>query len=147
MSMPLPPVVKELLDSPCMAHLATIMPDGSPQSSPVAVITDGDHILVSSAKHTVKARNMIRDPRVAISMTHSENPWFSLRLRGRVIEIKEDIKTEDGPRHLLDVMTEKYGRITPPENYADRLRFRIEITSGSGLNSPGPERVPSNETH
>jgi PPOX class probable F420-dependent enzyme len=124
-----------------MAHLATIMPDGSPQNSAVAVIVDGDHILVSSAKHTVKARNMIRDPRVAISMTHSDNPWFSLHLRGRVIEVTEDIKTEDGPRHLLEDMSAKYGRITPPSNFANRLRFRIEITSGSGFNSPGPERA------
>jgi PPOX class probable F420-dependent enzyme len=125
-----------------MAHLATIMPDGSPQVTAVAVVTDGDHILVSTTKHMVKTRNMIRDPRVAISMTHGENPWFSLHIRGRVIEIRDDIKREGGPRHLLDVMSDKHGRKAPPEAYADRLAIRIEMTSGSGRNSTGPERAP-----
>jgi PPOX class probable F420-dependent enzyme len=117
-----------------MAHLATTMPDGSPQVTPVAVIVVGDQIHVSSTRHTVKAKNMMRDPRVALSMTSAENPWFSGHVRGRVVEI-----TEEGARELLDAMSAKHGRKVPPSNYADRLVFKIEAISAFGRNSPGPE--------
>jgi predicted pyridoxine 5'-phosphate oxidase superfamily flavin-nucleotide-binding protein len=57
--------VKRLLEAPNFAHLATLMPDGSPQVSTVWVDYDGKHILVNTAEARQKPRNVRRDPRVA----------------------------------------------------------------------------------
>ena len=71
----LPENVKQLLDRRNFAHLATLMPDGSPLSTPVWVGREGDHILVGTGGSSLKARNTKRDPRVAISMIHFDDPY------------------------------------------------------------------------
>ena len=58
---------KQLLDGANFAHLATLMPDGSPQSVPVWVGREGDRIVICTGENSLKARNTARDPRVAIS--------------------------------------------------------------------------------
>ena len=60
--------VRKLIDGPNFAHLATIMPDGSPQSAPVWVTREGDLILVGTGEGSLKAKNTRRDPRVALSV-------------------------------------------------------------------------------
>ncbi len=57
--------IRALLDGPNFAHLATLMPDGSPQSAPVWVGRDGDRILICTGEGSLKAKNTRRDPRVA----------------------------------------------------------------------------------
>ena len=61
MAMALSEDVKKLIDGPNFAHLATIMPDGSPQSAPVWVTREGDRILVGTSEGSLKARNTRRD--------------------------------------------------------------------------------------
>lgn len=76
--------VRALFDGANYAHLATLMPDGSPHS--VAVWTglkDGRPVFFTQPI-TQKARNLERDPRVAISITDHDNPYRSARVRGRV---------------------------------------------------------------
>ena len=60
--------IKALLDRPNFVHLATLMADGSPQSVPVWVGREGDHILICTGEGSLKARNTLRDPRVALSV-------------------------------------------------------------------------------
>jgi len=60
--------VRKLLESPNFANLATLMPDGSPQVTPVWVDYDGTHILVNTAEGRQKPRNVRRDPRVALEV-------------------------------------------------------------------------------
>ncbi len=84
-------------------HLATRMPDGSPQVSPVWVDTEGDQILINSAKGRLKDRNIRADPRVGISVTDPDNPYRSLMIRGRVVKI-----TEEGADEHIDKMAKKY---------------------------------------
>ena len=64
MSTPLSNEIRALLDAPNFAHLATLMPDSSPQSAPVWVGREGDHILICTAEASLKAKNPRRDPRV-----------------------------------------------------------------------------------
>jgi nitroimidazol reductase NimA-like FMN-containing flavoprotein (pyridoxamine 5'-phosphate oxidase superfamily) len=59
--------IKALLDRPNFVHLATLMADGSPQSVPVWVRREGDHVLICTGDGSLKARNTLRDPRVARS--------------------------------------------------------------------------------
>jgi hypothetical protein len=63
---PLSPDVRALLDEPNFAHLATLMPDGSPQSAPVWVGVEGDSVAVATGEGSLKATNTRRDPRVSL---------------------------------------------------------------------------------
>ncbi|MFB3094076.1 MAG: PPOX class F420-dependent oxidoreductase [Dehalococcoidia bacterium] len=95
--------VKKLFREPNYGHMATLMPDGSPQVSPVWVDVDGDRILVNSAEGRSKPRNVRRDARVAISIYNQENPYSSAFIRGRVVEI-----TQEGADEHIDKLAKKY---------------------------------------
>jgi PPOX class probable F420-dependent enzyme len=82
--------IKTLLDRPNFAHLATLMPDGSPQSAPVWVALEGDRILIGTGEGSLKARNTRRDPRVALSIVDMNDPYSEAQLRGRVVERRPD---------------------------------------------------------
>jgi len=56
---------KKLIDRPNFAHLATLMPDGSPQSVPVWIARQGEHIVVCTGEGSLKGKNTRRDPRLA----------------------------------------------------------------------------------
>ena len=83
----------DILAKQAFAHLCTLMPDGSPQASPVWVDTDGDLVVVNSAAGRVKDRNMRRDGRVALSLTDPENPYRAIMLRGKVADITTSFKS------------------------------------------------------
>jgi PPOX class probable F420-dependent enzyme len=100
---PLSPDVRALLDEPNFAHLATLMPDGSPQSAPVWVGVEGDHVLVATGEGSLKATNTRRDPRVSLSVVAMDNPYREAQLRGRVVERRPDAKFE-----VMDRISRKY---------------------------------------
>ena len=83
MAKPLPPTVRRLLEGKNIAHVATLMRDGSPQVTAVWVDVDGDRILVNTAEGRTKPRNVRRDPRVAISIADAETPEVAAFIRGR----------------------------------------------------------------
>ncbi len=102
--------VKKLFREPNYGHLATLMPDGSPQVSPVWVDMDGNRILVNTAEGRVKPRNVRNDPRVAISIHRQDDPYSSAFIRGRVVEI-----THEGAEEHIDKLAKKYlGQDTYP---------------------------------
>src|SRR3972149_6652316 len=94
--------VKKVFQAANFAHLATLMPDGSPQVTPVWVDIDGDRIVVNTAEGRVKPRNVRRDPRVAVSITKQDNPYAWVVVRGRVVKI-----THDGADELIDKLAKK----------------------------------------
>jgi PPOX class probable F420-dependent enzyme len=95
--------VKKLFEEANVGHLATVMPDGSPQVTPVWVDFDGEHILVNTAEGRQKPRNIRRDPRVAISVTREGSPFTYAQVRGRVVEI-----TNEGAEEHIDRLAKKY---------------------------------------
>lgn len=88
---------------PTFAHLATVMPDGSPQVTPVWFSFDGTHILLNSARGRVKDRNMRARPQVAMSILDPDNAYRYLQIIGRVVEI-----TEEGADAHIDALARKY---------------------------------------
>lgn len=78
----LPALAQTLLDSPEMAVVTTLNPDGSPQSSVVWVSRDGDDVLFNTAKGRAKPRNIERDPRVSVVMYPKDNPYSYVEIRG-----------------------------------------------------------------
>jgi PPOX class probable F420-dependent enzyme len=81
---------RRLLDGANFGQLSTLMPDGSPKVEPVWVGREGDHILVTTDRKSIKARNVARDPRIALSVTAYEDPYDQLLVRGQVVEVRPD---------------------------------------------------------
>lgn len=84
--MNLDPAVRHVLDGTSIAHLASVLPDGAPHAVPVWIGTEGEHIAILTGPTSRKARNLKRDPRVAISLTTADNPFQPVIIRGRVVE-------------------------------------------------------------
>src|SRR5919202_4288769 len=82
----LPDDVRSLLEGRNFAHVATVLPDGAPHSVPVWVGVEGDRVVFFTQRQSRKARNLDRDPRVAISLVDFDNPYRTAQLRGRVVE-------------------------------------------------------------
>jgi PPOX class probable F420-dependent enzyme len=78
----------KLLQEKHLAVIATVMPDGSPQTTPVwiDVEPDGSHILINTVIDHLKALNINRDPRVAVTVVDSQNTWRAVMIRGTVVE-------------------------------------------------------------
>jgi PPOX class probable F420-dependent enzyme len=132
-SMPegIPEKFKDLLQKKAFANLATLMPDGRPQVTPVWFDYDGKYFIVNTAKGRVKDRNMRRDPRVSLAIMDPDNPYRYLEVRGRVAEV-----TEDGAAAHIDKMAKKYLGIDKypyAQPGEQRVMFKIE-----------PERLCSN---
>ncbi len=103
MPVTLPEGVKKLFQAPNFAHLATLMPDGSPQVTVVWVDLDSERIVVNTAEGRTKPRNVRRDPRVAISIFNQSNPYSAAFIRGRVVKV-----THDGAEESIDKLAKKY---------------------------------------
>jgi PPOX class probable F420-dependent enzyme len=82
----LEPDVRLLLGTTAVAHLATVLPDGSPHSVPVFVGAEGDRIAFFTGPGSQKAKNLRRDPRVALSIAAADDPFTPVVVRGRVVE-------------------------------------------------------------
>lgn len=123
MSRPLSPEIKQLLDRPNFAHLATLMRDGSPQSVPVWVGREGDRILICTGEGSLKAKNAHRDPRVALSIVDFQDPYRETQLRGRVVERRPDPDLK-----FMDPISHKYtGKPFPFRDPAGRVALVIEV--------------------
>jgi PPOX class probable F420-dependent enzyme len=99
----IPATFQDLLQKPAFAHLATLMPDGSPQVTPVWVDFDGKNVMVNTARGRQKDKNLRRDARVALAISDPQNPYRYLEIRGRVVDI-----TEKGATEHIDKMAKKY---------------------------------------
>jgi PPOX class probable F420-dependent enzyme len=84
------PKVQKILRSKQFAHLATIGPDGAPESSPMWFLWDGEHIKFTHTTTRKKYRNIQRDPRVAVSIVDLDDPYIAAEFRGVVERIEED---------------------------------------------------------
>jgi PPOX class probable F420-dependent enzyme len=88
--MKLEPQVRALLSRPNFTHVSTLMPDGSPNNSPVWIDVQDDRILISSEESSLKVRNLRRDSRIALSVVDFHDPYEEAQIRGRVVEIRDD---------------------------------------------------------
>ncbi|MFF3227527.1 PPOX class F420-dependent oxidoreductase [Nocardia suismassiliense] len=95
----------DILGKKGFAHLASLGPDGEPQSHPVWFAFDAAHgqLLVSTGTDRQKYRNVQRDPRVSVSILDPEDPYRYLEVRGRVVEIEPDPE-----KAFLDQLARKY---------------------------------------
>jgi PPOX class probable F420-dependent enzyme len=124
-------IPKEFLDlfaKKAFASLATVMPDGSPQVTPVWCDYDGTHVRINTAKGRIKDKNMRRNKKVALTLLDPDNPYRHLAMRGEVAEI-----TEAGADRHIDELAKKYlGKEKYPYRRPGEVRVIYKIR---------PERV------
>jgi PPOX class probable F420-dependent enzyme len=122
----------DLLDEAGFAHVATIGPNGEPQSTPVWYDWDGTHVKISQTKTRQKYRNVGREPRIALSITDPDNPYRYLEVRGEVERIDDD------PDYaFINAMASKYMGVDEypyhqPGDERVTLHIRPEHTTGMG---------------
>jgi len=110
---PLSDLAKRLLDTNTFAILATLNPDGAPQSSVIWIKRDGDDVVFSTIRGRRKTRNMERDPRVSICVYDPADGYLYTEIRGAVE------MTEEGGRDLINELSLRYDgkdfRVEAPE--------------------------------
>jgi PPOX class probable F420-dependent enzyme len=93
----------DLFKKKAFANLATLMPDGRPQVTPVWIDFDGRHVVINTAEKRQKDKNLQRDGRVALSIMDPDNPYRYLEVRGKVVE-----RSRNGADQHIDAMAKKY---------------------------------------
>ena len=120
MAVAIPVKFEDLFSKKAFANLATVMPDGSPQVTPVWIDREGGLVRFNSARGRQKDRNVRRNPRVSLSIVDPDNPYRYMQIRGRVVEI-----TEDGADAHIDSLAKKYRDV---EKYPNRRPGEVRVT-------------------
>jgi PPOX class probable F420-dependent enzyme len=121
MAIPLSESTLKLLDGKNYAVLATVNPDGSPQTSVVWVGRDGADLLISTVEGRVKHRNMVRDPRVSVTVIDSADAENYVELRGRAS------MTPDIGRQVDTRLSWKYDGRDPGEDRPGAVRVVVRV--------------------
>ncbi|BCJ39246.1 PPOX class F420-dependent enzyme [Actinocatenispora thailandica] len=108
----LDPDVRRVLDGASIAHLATVLPDGAPHSVPVYIGTHDDRIVFLTGPDSRKARNLRRDPRLALSVAPADDPFQPVLVRGRVVDWIDG----DEAWRIIDRLVAKYVDLTYPRD-------------------------------
>ena len=137
MAIPIPKDVRELLKAPNYVHLSTLRADGSPRNWVVWVGVEGDHVLICTSDATWKAKDMRRDPRVALSVSDIADPYRMAAIQGAVVEVRRDHDCR-----YMDPISIKYTSAPFPSRGADRVCFVIAVDKATQrtlgfVHSPG----------
>lgn len=130
MSSVIPEKYADLFDKKVFAGLATVMPDGAPQATPVWIDYDGENVIFNTATGRQKDKNLQADGRVSVMLVDPENPYRYLEVRGKVVE-----RTTEGADEHINKMAKKYlGQDVYPFRQPNEQRVIFKIQ---------PERVSS----
>lgn len=122
--MKLPEDLIALLRGRSTCYVATTMPDGSPQLTQTWVDTDGEHVLINTVEGFQKAKNVERDPRVAVSVSDPSNPSRYYAVRGRVV----DATTQGAAEHIESLAQRYLGGPYPWYGGRDQVRLKLTIS-------------------
>ncbi|MFC7232905.1 PPOX class F420-dependent oxidoreductase [Saliphagus sp. GCM10025308] len=129
----IPAAFADLFERKTVAHLATIMPDGTLQVTPVWIDRDEDgYVLVNTARNRQKERNVRQNEKVGVSIPDPEDPYRYLSIRGKV----EDVTAEGAVEHIDELTRRYFEREEYPhhgEEVGERVILRIR-----------PDRVVTN---
>ena|SRR5687768_1681348 len=121
----IPESFHDFFDRPILAHLATVMPDGSPQVTPVWIGYADGLLLVNTIVGRQKDRNLGEQVRVALTMVDPDDPYRYLQVRGEVVE-----GTTEGAEDNIDQLSLRYTGVPYPCHDPNRPRklFKIKPT-------------------
>ncbi len=120
--------IHRLLDERHFAVLATLNPDGGPQTSAMWVARDGDDVLMSTTEGRRKHRNLVREPRASVTILDADDPYNYVELRGRVT-----ISVDEGRAFDTGLSWKYDGRDPDPDRPGTvRLILRMEVEKATG---------------
>ena len=129
-----PESMRDLFERETFASFATVMPDGTPQVTPVWVDMDDDgYVLVNTAKGRRKERNVRENPKVGVQVLDPDDPYRYVSIRGGVEAV-----TQDGAVEHIDALAQRYMGVDEYPNHGEeggpRVIIRIRpdrvVTSG-----------------
>jgi PPOX class probable F420-dependent enzyme len=129
MSVAIPEKIMDLVERPIVAALATIMPSGAPQVTPVWMTYDGSHVIVNTARGRQKDRNMAPGSKVTLLLLDPQNPYHWGELRGTV-----EVETEEGAYEVIKDLALKYRGVREyPQNPGEvRVTYKIALEKVNG---------------
>jgi PPOX class probable F420-dependent enzyme len=128
MAVQVPENVRDLLQRPVVAALATLMPTGQPQVTPVWVGEKGDHLIINTARGRQKDRNMENRSKVTLLLIDPNNPYHWAEIRGTVDEV-----TEEGAEEDIRQLAKKYrGKAEYDMKGETRVTYKIAIEKVNG---------------
>ena len=124
--MAIPASHQDLFERESFAHFATLMPDGTPQVTPVWIDSDDGDVLVNTARSRRKERNVEADPKVGLSILDPDDPYRYVSIRGEVADV-----TEEGAVEHIDELARRYMDVEEYPHHGDedgeRVIVRIEV--------------------
>jgi PPOX class probable F420-dependent enzyme len=122
--MAVPDAFHDLFEKRTFAHFATLMPDGTPQVTPVWIDYDAERgeLLVNTARGRRKERNVDRDPKVGVSIVDPDDPYRFLSVRGRVVEA-----TEEGAVDHIDELARRYMDVEEYPGHDEEAGARVVL--------------------
>ena len=131
-SQPIPESHRDLIDGPYVVALATVMPDGQPQTTPVWCNRQGDCVLINVMQGFRKEKNMRLNPRVSLLAYDPRNPLRNIEIRGCVVEMTEDGALEHNDQlaqlYLGKPDAEFFGDAVPAELHSQYTPLRVKIS-------------------
>lgn len=118
----IPPVFHDLFERESFASFATVMPDGTPQVTPVWIDFDGEFVLVNTAKGRKKDRNVRENPAVGVLVMDPDDPYRYVSIRGTVAEV-----TEDGATAHIDSLAQRYMGVEEYPHHGEERGPRVLI--------------------
>lgn len=119
----IPTAFTDLFERKTVAHLATLMPDGTPQVTPVWIdLDDEGHVLVNTARNRQKEKNVRKDARVGLSIPDPDDPYRYLSVRGQVVEL-----TTEGAVDHIDALTRRYFEREEYPHHGEEVGERVII--------------------
>jgi PPOX class probable F420-dependent enzyme len=117
----IPPSHLDLIDSPYVVILSTVMPDGQPQVTPIWCNRKGDFIFINVMKGFRKEKNMRLNPKVSLLVFDPNNPLRNIEIRGVVEEM-----TETGATEHLDDLTRLYLKKPDAKFFGDSIQADLQ---------------------
>ncbi|PAU83917.1 PPOX class F420-dependent enzyme [Halorubrum salipaludis] len=112
----------DIFESESYAHLATVMPDGTPHVTPVWVDHEGrEYVLVNTARGRQKERNVRRNPRVGVSVLDPTDPYRYVSVRG------EAELTEEGATEHIDELARRYFDVDEYPHHGEESGSRVLV--------------------
>jgi PPOX class probable F420-dependent enzyme len=125
----IPENLRGLLGRPIVCSLATVMPDGQPQLTPVWFDYDGQHVRINTAKGRQKYRNMTRDARVSILVVDPTDTGHWIEVRGHIVDSIEGQPADD---HINALSWRYDGQAFSKPQGQIRIMYRIAIDRING---------------
>ena len=129
MTISIPEKAQDLLTGPVVVAFATVMPDGTPQVTPVWCSYDGEYVLLTSTRGRQKEKNVLARPQVTILAIDPQDPYRWLEVRGVVVEVTEEgaIAHIDEMARLYEGAKKFYGDVAPAERGEREIRIMFKI--------------------